>query len=98
MFDPAEFTPISREDLFQALVEREAKRVKSEQTKERARETARLHRARAESDVEDERAPWEYQPKNPLQPIEETEIISAEDSEGHALLTEDEEELILEED
>ncbi len=102
-FDPAEFTQISREELFQSLVKREAKRVKAEQIKERARDTARLNKARAESDAEDERLPWEYEPEDPLQPIEqEAEIIAAEDSEGHESLNEPEEEtdeeLILEED
>jgi hypothetical protein len=98
---------VEREALYLALVEKEIKRVKNKSLKDAAREKARVSRARAESDAEEKRtyrdlgaeSKAEYEPDDPLQPIEESESIVEADSEGHESLSEiEEEEFALEEE
>jgi hypothetical protein len=98
-FDREDFPSVVRDALFLELAEKESKRVKLKLQKEAANERARDRQVRAESDVEDERLEREYQDleDEPLEPIEDSEVISDEDTEGHEPLPELEEEFVDEE-
>jgi hypothetical protein len=109
MFDREDFPTVVRNALYLELIEKEAKRVTNKRTKEAARDRARDARARAESDAEDEKLELqyrdisanslaEYEPIDPLEPIENSEIISEEDSEGHESLQEEAEEELVEDE
>jgi hypothetical protein len=97
--DREDFPSVVRDALFLELAEKESKRVKLKLQKEAANERARDRQVRAESDVEDERLEREYQDleDEPLEPIEDSEVISDEDTEGHEPLPELEEEFVDEE-
>jgi hypothetical protein len=103
MFDRKDFPAVVRNALFLQLAEKESKRVKQKLLKEAAIERGRQAQARAESDAEDEyveqqyrdlgeESSAEYEPDDPPLPIEDSEIISDEDTEGHEQLPEVEEE------
>jgi len=110
MFDREDFPAAVRNALFTALQGQEEKRVAYQKTKAHAQEKAADARRRAKEDAEDN-GYWipnhdlgadssaEYEPENPLEPIEdESEIISDEDTEGHESFEEEEVEELVEED
>jgi hypothetical protein len=103
MFDREDFPAVVRNALYLELIEKEAKRITNKRTKEAARDRARDARARAESDAEDEKLELQYRDIGAetlaeYEPIENSEIISEEDSEGHESLQEEAEEELVEDE
>jgi hypothetical protein len=107
MFEEREFVLVLRDALYFELLENEPKRLKNKMATDKAKEKRSDALRRSEDDAEDEELELqyrdigaetlaEYEPSDPLEPIENSETISDEDSEGHESLDVQEVELVEE--